>query len=76
MSWLSRAIGLDKHKDLERTINALLAAIVPHLLEGKAGQLQDWANRHGIDEDALDELVDILDGGNTATVTVAPAPAV
>jgi hypothetical protein len=71
MSWFSKAIGLDKNKELERTINALLAALVPHLLSGKAAQVQAWADKYGIDGDALDELVDILDGGDAPAITVA-----
>jgi hypothetical protein len=64
---------LDKNKELERTINTLLATILPHILQGKAAAIQAWADKYGIDGDALDELIDILQGDTAPVVTVAPA---
>lgn len=60
MSWLSKWAGWDKHKDALRTVNEILRAAVPTMLRLKAGKIEDWAKRHGVTTDALDELVDIL----------------
>lgn len=75
MSIFSKLIGLDKYKDLERTLNALIAGLIPHVLTGKAGKIQAWADEHGVDAAALDELVRILTGDDDApVVTVAATP--
>jgi hypothetical protein len=60
MSQLSRALGLDKNKELRRQLDALFHALLRPVLDAKKPDIEQWADAHGIPDAALEELMALL----------------